>query len=193
MGGRASESGWRKFGRRRALASILKCAWHLVLGILSSSNPGGEAAPKGLCTRTKDARNEPANRLALGKIDSHHLVFQAPVLGVTGAPSALVATGVAWPAPFSTDLSLRQDSSAVECDFLCHSSGAAFRRRRAVEDRCDKDRQRSPSAGYGSSERRSRAALASEGLGYFEANAAAQLAGPPPTHGGEYPRQFCQR
>src|SRR5262245_66124666 len=28
-----------KLGRRRALTSTLKCAWHLVLGILLSSNP----------------------------------------------------------------------------------------------------------------------------------------------------------
>ena len=46
-----------KLGRRRALASTLKCAWHLVLGILLSSNPMRAAAPEAASAKYCQGRN----------------------------------------------------------------------------------------------------------------------------------------
>src|SRR4029450_8546931 len=68
-----------EFGRRRALASTLKCGWHIVLSVLPSSNPcGWRNRPTyfpGLgCSRA----NPHWAGIRLQKIDARAYPFQDP-------------------------------------------------------------------------------------------------------------------
>src|SRR5215475_8489868 len=65
-----------EFGWRRALASTLKCGWHFVLMVLSSSNPCRAAKPGTLAG--PDPRNPSGGDSTLGKIEGDRGCFQVP-------------------------------------------------------------------------------------------------------------------